>query len=60
MIDSLHKAPTVEGCEKVCYPGEIEAATAIERAKSGIPVSNSLFAELQALGEQLKLDFPHK
>jgi LDH2 family malate/lactate/ureidoglycolate dehydrogenase len=57
MIDSLHKAPTAEGCEKISYPGEIEAATAIERAKSGIPIGDFLFAELRALGETLDVEF---
>jgi LDH2 family malate/lactate/ureidoglycolate dehydrogenase len=57
MIDSLHAAPTAAGCERICYPGEIEAATAVERAKSGIPVSDFLFAELQILGDQFGLVF---
>jgi LDH2 family malate/lactate/ureidoglycolate dehydrogenase len=58
MIDALHAAPSVEGHQKVCYPGEIEFATAADRAKHGIPVNDYLFAELQALGQQLELQSP--
>ncbi len=60
MIDALHAASTEGPSERVTYPGEIEFATATERAKHGIPVSNYLFAELQALGKQLELVFPNE
>jgi LDH2 family malate/lactate/ureidoglycolate dehydrogenase len=58
MIDSLHAAPPSESNRKLCYPGEIESATAIERTKNGIPVSDYLFAELQKLADQFRLQPP--
>ena len=58
MIDALHAAPTANPNDKVCYPGEIEFATAIERAKHGIPINDRLSSELQALAESLELEMP--
>lgn len=58
MIDSLHATPTTDPNQKVCYPGENEFATAIDRANHGIPVNDYLFAELTALGKLLELEFP--
>jgi LDH2 family malate/lactate/ureidoglycolate dehydrogenase len=51
-------APPSESNRKLCYPGEIESATAIERTKNGIPVSDYLFAELQKLADQFRLQPP--
>jgi LDH2 family malate/lactate/ureidoglycolate dehydrogenase len=58
MIDALHAAPMSDPNDKVHYPGEIESATAAERAKNGIPINNRLFAELQGLAVQLQLELP--
>jgi LDH2 family malate/lactate/ureidoglycolate dehydrogenase len=58
MIDALHAAPASDPSAKVSYPGEIESATAAERSTKGIPLSEYLFAELQALGMQFDLKFP--
>jgi L-2-hydroxycarboxylate dehydrogenase (NAD+) len=58
MIDALHAAPPSDSNSRVCYPGEIEAATAIERAANGIPISDYLFAELAALANQFDLQLP--
>jgi LDH2 family malate/lactate/ureidoglycolate dehydrogenase len=58
MIDALHAAPPSDSGAKVCYPGEIEAATEIERAEQGIPISDYLFAELNGLAAQFKLQMP--
>jgi len=58
MIDALHAAPPAESSGKVCYPGEIEAATAVERAKNGIPISDRLFGELQGMATRFGLDMP--
>jgi len=58
MIDALHASPTADANQMVCYPGEKEFATAVERANRGIPVNDYLFAELSALGKLLELEFP--
>jgi LDH2 family malate/lactate/ureidoglycolate dehydrogenase len=57
MIDALHASSTDPVHSRVRYPGEIEAATAIERTQQGIPVSDYVFAELEALGRQLGIEF---
>jgi L-2-hydroxycarboxylate dehydrogenase (NAD+) len=58
MADALHAAPTVDPTDTVHYPGEIEFATAIERAENGIPIDDRLFDELYGLAEQLDLQIP--
>jgi LDH2 family malate/lactate/ureidoglycolate dehydrogenase len=58
MIDALHAAPCADPQQQVCYPGQLEAATEIHRAKHGIPVSNYLFEELRALAERFGLEMP--
>ena len=58
MADALHAAPTSDPTHTVHYPGEIEFATAAERAKHGIPINDRLFDELHGLAEQLELEMP--
>jgi LDH2 family malate/lactate/ureidoglycolate dehydrogenase len=58
MIDALHATPTTDANCKVCYPGEIEARTAVERAKQGVPLSERLLAELRVLADRLGLELP--
>jgi L-2-hydroxycarboxylate dehydrogenase (NAD+) len=58
MADALHAAPTKDPTDTVHYPGEIEFATAAERAKNGIPINERLFDELHGLAEQLELEMP--
>jgi LDH2 family malate/lactate/ureidoglycolate dehydrogenase len=58
MIDALHAAPTSDPRQRLQYAGEVEAATAKERAIRGIPVSQRLFDELQLLAEMFELDAP--
>jgi LDH2 family malate/lactate/ureidoglycolate dehydrogenase len=55
MIDALHAAPPAESNAKLCYPGEIEARTAAERATHGIPISDYLMRELHGLANQFGL-----
>lgn len=59
MIDALHAAPRADADCRVCYPGEIEAATAAERAKNGIPIDDRLFAELQTIADRFGLAMPN-
>ncbi|MEX2168657.1 MAG: Ldh family oxidoreductase [Pirellulales bacterium] len=58
MIDALHAAPPTDPNQTVCYPGEIESATAAERAKQGIPINDRLFDELRGLAEHLDVEMP--
>jgi LDH2 family malate/lactate/ureidoglycolate dehydrogenase len=58
MIDALHATPTSDPRQRLQYSGEVEAATAKERAIRGIPVSERLFDELQQLAEILELEAP--
>lgn len=59
MIDALHAVPTAEPNGVPRYPGELEAATAAQRSACGIPISDYLHAELQALARQFDLQLPH-
>jgi LDH2 family malate/lactate/ureidoglycolate dehydrogenase len=52
MIDSLHATPMLDASQSVHYPGEIEAATEIERAASGVPIDERLCEELRALADR--------
>jgi LDH2 family malate/lactate/ureidoglycolate dehydrogenase len=58
MADALHAAPMNDPTNTVHYPGEIEFATAVERAQNGIPISDYLLDELQALARQFDLEMP--
>jgi L-2-hydroxycarboxylate dehydrogenase (NAD+) len=58
MIDALHAAPVANPNGNLCYPGEIEFATAAERTKHGIPISDRLFHELHGLAKLLGLEMP--
>jgi len=58
MIVALHAAPVSHQHGQVHYPGEIEAATAVHRAKHGIPLSAYVAGELRTLAQQLELDMP--
>jgi LDH2 family malate/lactate/ureidoglycolate dehydrogenase len=60
MIDALHRAPTIDPNCTVCYPGEIEARTAVERAKHGVPLSERIFAELRELAARLGIEMPQE
>lgn len=59
MADALHAAPMNDPTETVHYPGEIEFASAVERAKHGIPIDDRLFNGLHGLAKQLDLEMPH-
>ena len=58
MADALHAAPMADPTNTAHYPGEIEFATAVERAKLGIPIDDRLFDELHGLAKQLDLEMP--
>lgn len=52
MIDAFHKAPTVEGRERILVAGEPEAKTAKRRSQMGIPLPPNVQEDLTALSEQ--------
>ena len=55
MVEKLHAAPTVEGAERIRYPGERGNLTYEERSANGIPLRQHVVDDLQALGEELRL-----
>ena len=60
MIDAFHATPTTDPQQRLHYPGEIESATAAERANHGIPIDDRLFNELQSLAETFELEMPQR
>ncbi len=55
LIRELKSTAPVDGRDRVYVAGEIEFATAKERAEAGIPLHASILASLKALSEQLSL-----
>jgi len=51
-VDAIHKAPTVPGHDQIYYPGEIEHLARKERLVNGIPISDTVWADLQSLAKQ--------
>jgi ureidoglycolate dehydrogenase (NAD+) len=49
MAEDLHAAPTVEGFARVLAPGEPEHLKSVERSENGIPIDDSVWAELEQL-----------
>lgn len=47
-----------EGAERIYTPGEIEHYTALERARTGIPIPEEIVREYQALGDEMRVPFP--
>jgi LDH2 family malate/lactate/ureidoglycolate dehydrogenase len=57
MIDALHASAT-DPNRRVHYPGEIEAATALERSRYGVPINDRLLGEFRLLAERLGIELP--
>lgn len=51
MIEKLHAAPPAPGCKQVYVPGELEHQTAQLRKKHGIPLPETVLADLQNLSQ---------
>lgn len=47
MVADIHQAPAADGFDRVMAPGEPEYLRAIERAKSGIPLDETLLNQLR-------------
>ncbi len=53
LLQRTHASAPAEGHADVLLPGEIEARTAAERRRNGVPISAGGWAELSALGTKL-------
>jgi LDH2 family malate/lactate/ureidoglycolate dehydrogenase len=60
LIAEIRNSPLAPGVERIYLPGEIEWLRQKERESTGIPVPNSLLAELHNLSKELnvELDLP--
>ncbi len=55
---TIHASPMWDRDQKMMIPGELEHQTAVERGRSGIPLSQSLVAELRTLGQDVGIEAP--
>ncbi|MFD0675429.1 MULTISPECIES: Ldh family oxidoreductase [unclassified Paenibacillus] len=55
MIGKIHEAPTVEGADRMKYPGEKENVTYQERSVNGIPLKENVVKELREMCRELGL-----
>ncbi|HSA82062.1 MAG TPA: Ldh family oxidoreductase, partial [Geminicoccaceae bacterium] len=58
MVERLKSTPRAEGVEEVMLPGEIEARTAAERRRSGVPFTPDVWADLEREAELAGVDLP--
>jgi LDH2 family malate/lactate/ureidoglycolate dehydrogenase len=55
MVEKLHATPTVQGVDRIRYPGERGNRTHKERSASGIPLREHVVDDLRELGRVLGL-----
>ncbi len=53
LLQQLHGIPPAAGVERVLAPGELEALTAVQRQREGIPLPEVVVARLRELGQSL-------
>lgn len=58
MIRALHDAPKAKGHDRIYVAGEIEDETEQQRLQHGIPLTEFVAAELQALADEYGVAFP--
>ncbi|MEM7131550.1 MAG: Ldh family oxidoreductase [Chloroflexota bacterium] len=58
MIQAIHAAPKEKGQERIYVAGEIEHETELERQADGIPLPDTVIADLQELSEQYNVPMP--
>jgi LDH2 family malate/lactate/ureidoglycolate dehydrogenase len=58
LVRTIRSGPLVKGYKEVLLPGELEARTAKERAKKGIPVNGDDWSYLEKLAGQLRVRLP--
>lgn len=58
MLDELTQATPAQGCERVYYAGLKEHEAQQESERLGVPISEKVFAQLYAIGEELQVPLP--
>jgi LDH2 family malate/lactate/ureidoglycolate dehydrogenase len=58
LLEELKAIPPAPGVEEVLVPGELEARTEAERARSGIPLPRAVHKTLEDLGRRLGIEPP--
>lgn len=58
MIREIRQIPLAEGFERIYLPGEIEYEKTAEREQYGIPLSDSVIQELEAVGKRYGMASP--
>src|SRR5262245_7298079 len=53
LIDQLHACPRAPGVERIYVAGEIEAALQARRTREGVPLEESVLADLEAAEREL-------
>jgi LDH2 family malate/lactate/ureidoglycolate dehydrogenase len=56
-IERFRNAKTVEGHDRVIIPGDPERESELERTKNGIPLHESVYADLKEVAARFSLDF---
>lgn len=56
MVSEIKAVPKAQGCERILLPGERKQANAARRLKEGIPVTDTLLAELNDIATSLGLE----
>jgi LDH2 family malate/lactate/ureidoglycolate dehydrogenase len=57
MIEKIHRAPLLDGAEKMRYPGEHEYLCLEERKQHGIPLHARIVEDLREMSMELELPF---
>ena len=60
MIRGIHAAPTVAGQNRVYVAGEIEHETELDRQANGIPLPETVIAELAELAQRYNIEMPEE
>jgi LDH2 family malate/lactate/ureidoglycolate dehydrogenase len=55
LVGAIHAAPSAPGHDHLYYPGEIEHLTQENRTAKGIPITDSVWSDLQSLSEQYEV-----
>jgi len=53
LIDDVHASALAPGAERILVPGELEAERRVQRLEQGIPLSDALVDELDAIAASL-------
>ena len=56
----LKATPLAAGFEEILYPGELEHRTEVRRRADGVPIEESTWGELAAVGKRFDIDLPRE